>query len=256
MASSKGPHSSPSVASVSYPEEQESESVRGLVKCERRAGKTGGKKRRKREMMARTHRVNHNLHAGPRVPEGLQQVDVLPVGQDEVDVGELEDVADVVGLEAVVDGDDDGAGGDDAVDGLEEGRGVSHEHADALVAVGPEVVGQAAGAVGELLVGAAQAGAVGGDVDDGLGMGLDGGGAGEEGGRGEGVEVVGVLVRRACLGGGGGKGGGGRGGRGGRGGGGGRSGHGRGRPQVVEDGPQSGGCIGHGALVLDWWRGS
>ena len=52
-----------------------------------------------------------------------------------------------------------------------------------------EVVCQTAGAVREFGVGAAQDGAVGGDVVDGDGVGFDEGGAGEEGGGREGVDV-------------------------------------------------------------------
>lgn len=186
MMSSKGPHSSPSVASVSWQAKSSSESDGG--------GSSQGTC--KNQLLLCTYRIHHDPHPGPRPPEAIQQALELPVDEHQVDVGQAQHVSDIVVLEAVVDGDDDGAGGDDAVDALEEGRGVGHEHADAAEGVGLQKIGEAAGAVGKLLVGAAQGGAVGGDVHDGLGTGLDGGGAREEGGRGEGVDVVRVWVAR------------------------------------------------------------
>ena len=93
----------------------------------------------------------------------------------------------------VVDGDEDAAGSDDAEDGLEEGRGVSGEDADAAAAVPAQVVGEAAGAVGELGVRAPEHAAVGRDVEYGDGVGLDGGRPLQEEGRRQLVDVVAVL---------------------------------------------------------------
>lgn len=82
----------------------------------------------------------------------------------------LEDVADIVGLEAVVDSDLNSAGGCDTEERFEEGGRVGCEDADALVVVFVEVVGEATRAVGEFFIGTAEDLFVGSFVVDGYGL--------------------------------------------------------------------------------------
>lgn len=158
--------------------------------------------------------VDQDVHIWVRLPELLQQRLELAVDNHAVHLCEVQDIVDILLIEAVIHRHTDSPSSRDAVDALEEGRGVGGQDADALEGVLEEVVREAARAVGELRVGAAQLAAAGGDVVDGLGIGLDGGGAREEEGR---REVVDVRGRR--LGGG---------------------------EEVVEDGAEAGGRVGHG----------
>ena len=68
----------------------------------------------------------------------------------------LEDVRDIVGLEAVVHSNVYCSGGGDAKYGFEEGRRVGAEDADAFVLVFSKVVGEASRAVGGFEVGASE----------------------------------------------------------------------------------------------------
>lgn len=82
----------------------------------------------------------------------------------------VENVVDVDRLETVVDADLERSAGGNAVDGFEEGGRVWREDPDPLVAFGLDVVGEAAGAVGEFLVGAAEDLAVGCEMDYGFSL--------------------------------------------------------------------------------------
>lgn len=138
--------------------------------------------------------VNQQRHLGALALVRPQQALKLLIDDDAVHLGKLKDVGNIIFLEPIVGRHDDTPRGHDAVDGLEEGRRVGGEDADAAVALLLEEVGQAPGAVGKGRVGAAEGDAVGGDVEDGVGVGLNGGGALEEEGWGE---VVNVRRRRS-----------------------------------------------------------
>ena len=96
-------------------------------------------------------RVDDELHRGVRLLEVIEQVDKLGINDDGVDFCKVKDVGDVIGLEAIVDGNVDAAGGSNAEDGFQEGWRVGGEDANALVVVFDQVVSQPPGAVGELL---------------------------------------------------------------------------------------------------------
>lgn len=130
------------------------------------------------------------------LPEQVQKANKLVVNNNAVYFGKLEYVSNVVWLQSVVCRRNNTARCRDAVDGFEKGRRIGRENANALEAVLFQIVGQASGSVGEFLIGPVQYRAVGGDVKDGLGIGLDGCGALKE----EGWRQLVDVRRRGVLG--------------------------------------------------------
>lgn len=128
--------------------------------------------------------------------EQVQKANKLVVDNNAINFGKLEYVSNVLWLQSVVCRRNNTARGRDAVDGFEKGRRIGRENANALEAVLFQIVGQASGAVGEFLIGPVQYRAVGGDVKDGLGIGLDGCGALKE----EGWRQLVDVRRRGVLG--------------------------------------------------------
>lgn len=120
---------------------------------------------------------------------GAQEVGKFIVDNDGIDIGKLKDVSNVVGLESVVGRDNDSTGGDNAVERFEKGGRVGGQDADSLEPMLLEIVGEAGGAFRGELVGAPDVDAIGRDVNDGVGIGLNGSGALEEKGRREVVDV-------------------------------------------------------------------
>lgn len=128
--------------------------------------------------------------------EQIQKVNKLVVDNDAVNLSKLKYVGNVIWLQSVVCRRNNTARGWDAIDGLEEGRRVGGEDANALQAVLFQIVGQASGTIGKFLVGPVQYRAVGGDVKNGLGVGLNGCGALKE----EGWRQLVNVRRRGVLG--------------------------------------------------------
>lgn len=122
--------------------------------------------------------------------ELLQQANKLLIDDNAIDLGKVEYVGNVVLLEPIVDGDKDAPGRGHAKNGIEEGRSVGCQDTNTSKAMLDQVIRKTPGTVCELAIGAAQGGAVGGDVDDGLCIGLDGGSALKEVGWGQLVDVV------------------------------------------------------------------
>lgn len=128
--------------------------------------------------------------------ELIQKANKLVVDDNAVNLGKLKDVSNVVRLQSVVCRRNNTARGRDAIDGFEKSRRIGRKNANPLQAVLFQIVGQAPGAIGKFLVGPVQYRAVGGDVKDGLGIGLDGCGALQE----EGWRQLVKVGRRRVLG--------------------------------------------------------
>ena len=109
--------------------------------------------------------------------EGIEKANKLLVYDNAINLGEVEDIGNVILLQAVIHRHNHCPSGDNPKDGLKKGWSVGGKDADAPVSVLLEIVGEAPGAVGKLGVGAAEDGAVDSDVKDGLCVGLDCGGA-------------------------------------------------------------------------------
>lgn len=112
--------------------------------------------------------------------EQIQKANKLMIDNNAINLGKLEYVSNVIWLQSVVCRHNNTARGRDAVDGFEKSRRIGRENANAFQAMLFQIVGQAPGAIGEFLIGPVQYRAVGGDVEDGLGIGLDGSGALQE----------------------------------------------------------------------------
>ena len=106
--------------------------------------------------------------------ERIQQMDKFLIDNDAVDLGKLKDVGNIVRLQSIVCGRNHGTCRRYAIDGLEKSRRIGRKNANALEAVLFQIIGQTSGAICEFLVGAVQNGAIGGDVVDCLGIGLNG----------------------------------------------------------------------------------
>lgn len=149
-------------------------------------------------MAGNAYQIDKYVNIRMRAAKKLEQRRVLLISDDAVYLGKVKYVGNVLGHKPVIGRNHDASRGGNRIDGLEEGRGVGGKDADSAVAMLDEVVGQASSAVGELAVGAAQDTAVSSQVENGLGVGLDGGGAGEEKGWGK---LVDVRRRRCYMGG-------------------------------------------------------
>lgn len=99
------------------------------------------------------------------------------VHNDAIHLGMFEYVSNVMLVESVVGGNNDSATSNDTIYRLQKGGCVGRQDTNPSQPVLLEIVGQAAGSVCKGLVGTAQRDTVGGDVEDGIGIGLDGGGA-------------------------------------------------------------------------------
>lgn len=123
------------------------------------------------------YRVNNQGNFRMSLLEQIQKVNKLVVDNDAVNLGKLKYVRYVIRLQSVVCRRNNTTRGRDTVDGFEESRRIRRKNTNALEAALFQIVGQASGAIGKFLVGSVQYRAVGGDVKDGLGIGLDGCGA-------------------------------------------------------------------------------
>lgn len=112
--------------------------------------------------------------------EQIQKTNKFMIDNNAINFGKLEYVSNVIWLQSVICRRNNTARSRDAVDGFQKGRRIWRENANALQAVLLQIVGQASGAIGEFLIGPVQYRAVGSDVKDGLGIGLDGCGALQE----------------------------------------------------------------------------
>ena len=129
--------------------------------------------------------------------KALQQPHKLPIHNHTLDVRPPQDVAHVLRFKSIVDRHNHSSGGINPEDAFQKRRRVGGHDPHPPVPVLQQVVRQPPCAVGELLVRPAKHAVVGGDVVDRFGPRLDGGGAGEEVGWGEGV-YVGWQRGRGC----------------------------------------------------------
>lgn len=134
----------------------------------------------KRRGLGRSYHIDQDVHSRVILPENLEQRFKFVINYDSIDFRELEDVGHILLRESIVHGDGDRASSCYSVDTLQEGGGVGSEDADAAIAVLDEVVREAACAVGELGIRAAQRAAIGCEVVNGQRVGLDRGGSREE----------------------------------------------------------------------------
>lgn len=104
----------------------------------------------------------------------------LLVDDDTVNVGEVEDVFDIVLLEAVIGRYHDSSSSNDAIDSFEEGGRVRRQNSYALESMLLQVVGQTSCLIGELLVGTANGDSIGSDMQHSVGIRLNCGCALEE----------------------------------------------------------------------------
>jgi len=124
--------------------------------------------------------IDNDRHLGMALAVGAEQPLVLGIGDDDVHFSEVEDVKNILGLQTDVDGNDNTAGCHDAVDALEKSGRVGREETNPFQTLFSQIVGEAAGAVGQLHVGAPEHFAIGRDMVHGLGIGFNGSGALEE----------------------------------------------------------------------------
>ena len=115
---------------------------------------------------------------GDAVADAVYGVEVVAVNADDAGAAVVDNVGEVVGGEAVVDGDEDRAELRDRVEGFELGMGVGRDVGDAIAFAHAHALqrrGPAVAAVAELLVGEAQIA-----VDDGLAASVEFAGAAHE----------------------------------------------------------------------------
>ena len=152
--------------------------------------------------VARALQGDELARLGDAVADAVHGVEVVGVDADDAGAAVVDDVGEVVGGEAVVDGDEDRAELRDRVEGFELGMGVGRDVGDAIALAHAHALqrrGPAVAAVAELLVGEAQIA-----VDDGLAASVELAGAAHEIQRGQwGFHLAGLLLcddLRACCG--------------------------------------------------------